>query len=203
MRVIGITGGVGAGKSAILSYIEQQYKAKVILADNVANDLKEPGHSCYEPIVTLLGKGVLATDGSGFIDRGKMAAAIFSDHKLLEKVNEIIHPAVKTEIIRQIEEARASGEIAYCFVEAALLIEDHYETVVEEMWLIDTEPEIRRSRLKANRGYSDEKVDAIMSKQLDREAYMKHCKVCIHNSTTVEDAYRQVDEAIRGLSNIS
>ena len=69
MRVIGITGGVGAGKSAILSYLEERYRAKIILADDVANELKEPGHSCYEPIVTLLGKGILMDDGSGEIDR--------------------------------------------------------------------------------------------------------------------------------------
>lgn len=199
MRVIGITGGVGAGKSAILSYLEERYRAKIILADDVANELKEPGRSCYEPIVTLLGKGILMDDGSGEIDRKKMAAAIFADKALLQKVNEIIHPAVKQEIIRRIEEAEKTGQYAYCFVEAALLIEDHYETVVEEMWLIDTKQEIRRERLKANRGYSDEKVDAIMKSQMDRDSYMKHCRVCIDNSGTVEDAFKQVDEAVSGL----
>lgn len=203
MRVIGITGGVGAGKSAILSYLEETYHAKIILADNVANEIKEPGQACYEKIVALLGENILMeadTLGKRAIDRAKMAAVIFKDKETLKKVNAVIHPAVKEEIVRRIENAKKSGQYPVCFVEAALLIEDHYDTIVEEMWLIDTDPKVRRARLKENRGYSNEKIDAIMKQQLSREEYQKHCKEWIDNNGTVEQAYRQIDTIMKRLN---
>lgn len=232
MKVIGITGGVGAGKSAILKYIQQNYNATILLADEVAHIVKEPGEICYRPLIDILGEDVLqatetdrmrTTDNEGGdvkhdatdvvaedktgemsqakhqlprIDRSKMAEKIFHDPIILEKVNQLIHPAVKEYIIAAIAEARKEGKVDYFFVEAALLIEDHYDQVVDEMWYIDASPEIRRIRLKETRGYSDEKVDAIMSRQLSAAEYHKHCKVVIDNSTTKEAAYAQINQAL-------
>ena len=81
MKIIGVTGGVGAGKSAILSYLEEKYEAKIVLADQVANFLKEPGQLCYQPIIDLLGSSILQEDGT--INRKEMGRIIFSDADLL------------------------------------------------------------------------------------------------------------------------
>ena len=100
MKIIGITGGVGSGKTQILTYIEEHYSARIILADKVAHFLQEPGQVCFEPLKTLLGHAII--DGDGFIDKSKMAQMIFANKELLEQVNEIVHPAVQTYIEEQI-----------------------------------------------------------------------------------------------------
>ena len=117
MKTIGITGGVGAGKSLVLNYLQNHYNARVYLADNIANDLKLPGQSCYDKIIDLLGKDII--DSDGLIDKNKMAEKIFSHKELLNEVNRIIHPAVKEYVLSRIELERKKGEIDYFILEAA------------------------------------------------------------------------------------
>ena len=132
--MIGITGGVGAGKSALLQYIKEKYCCKILMADEIAHKVKEPGQACYEEIVSLLSPEILEEDGT--IHRGKMAVKIFGSEELLQKVNNLIHPAVKKMILDEITVAKAEGKLDFLFVEAALLIEDGYLDIVDEMWYI-------------------------------------------------------------------
>lgn len=194
MEVIGITGGVGAGKSEILSYLSAHTNCRIIIADKVAHDLEKRGTACYEQIVELLGNEIVAEDGE--IDKAKMAARIFTNRELLTQVNEIVHPAVKKYIIDQIVEERKAGRLDYLFIEAALLIEDGYLEIVDDMWYIHTDDKIRRERLKISRGYTDEKIDSIMKEQLSEEEYYRYCSTVIDNSKTLEGAYGQIDEKL-------
>lgn len=194
MRSIGITGGVGAGKSQILSYLQEHTNCRILVADRMAHELEEPGERCYGQIVSLLGNGILKPDGR--IDKTKMAAKIFADGKLLTQVNEIVHPAVKEAILKIIEKEQKAGIHDYLFLEAALLIEDGYKEIVDEMWYIHTDEKARRKRLKASRGYTDEKIDRIMRGQLPEEEFYRHCDVVIDNSGTLESACRQIDEKL-------
>ena len=197
MITIGITGGVGAGKSAILEYIKQNYNARIILADDVANEIKLPGECCYEPLIELLGEDVL--DELGYIDRGKMAAVIFSDAKLLTEVNNLMHPMVKKYIVDEIQKEKQAGKYDFFYVEAALLIEEHYDEIVDELWYIYTEEKIRRERLKANRHYSDAKIDAIMAKQLPEAVFREKCQFVIDNSKELAYAYNQIKSKMEEL----
>ena len=192
MHVIGITGGVGAGKTKILTYLSEHYSCRIILADEVANQLKEPGQKCYEEIVTLLGTQILKPDG--MIDRLKMAERIFSDRELLRRVNEIIHPAVKEYILQAIEEERRRDKIDFLFLEAALLIEEGYESIVDELWYIYADEAVRAERLKANRQYSDEKIQKILRSQLSDAEYRAHCSTVIDNGVALEETYRQIEK---------
>ena len=194
MKIIGITGGVGAGKSQVLEYLRRRQGCRVIIADQVAHALEEPGGACLEQIVDLLGQEILTADGS--IDKGKMASRIFGDEKLLAQVNGIVHPAVKREICRVIEEERKAGRLQYLFIEAALLIEDGYEQIVDEMWYIHAKERIRRQRLKESRHYPDEKIDRIMQGQLSEAEFYRHCPVVIENNDTMESVYRQIEEKL-------
>lgn len=191
MKVIGITGGVGSGKSALLAYIEKQYNCKVLLADEAAHKVKEVGTPCYKKLVELLSADILNVDGT--IHKGQMAAKIFSSGELLGKVNDIIHPAVKELILSEIAQAREEKKIDFFFIEAALLIEDGYLNIVDEMWYIYAREEIRRERLKISRNYTDEKIDSIIKSQLAEEEFRKHCKVVIDNSESLMAAYEQID----------
>ena len=193
-NIIGITGGIGAGKSTVLGYIRDNYNCLVIFSDDVANDIKKKGYPAYDELVALLGKEVLSEDGE--IDKVKMASAIFNNKNLLKKVNNILHPAVNTFIINIIEKERALGTYDFVFVEAALLIENGYDKIVDELWYVYVSEESRRQRLKASRGYSDEKIDDILGKQLDDATFREHCSFVIDNSGELSKASEQIDNKI-------
>lgn len=198
MKLIGITGGIGAGKSALLDYIGDHYNCRIILADEAAHLVQQPGKtSCYDSLVMLLGRQVLAENGQ--IDKQKMAERIFSDATLLKQVNQIIHPAVKAYILGQVAKSRQEGKLDFFFIEAALLIEDGYADIVDELWYIHAEAGIRRERLKAARQYSDDKIDRIMASQLPEEEFRKQSQVVIDNSTTQEAAFRQIDKRLGAM----
>lgn len=194
MKFIGITGGVGAGKSEILSYIRKHYLCEIYLADEVAHEVKRKGMPCYHRLVELLGEDSLAPDGE--IDKGIMAQKIFAEESLLEKVNAILHPAVKEYLMERYRRALAEGKAELFFVEAALLIECGYGTLVDEMWYIYADEAVRRERLKKARGYSDEKIDQIMQAQLGEEQFRAGSDFVIDNSGDLEWTYRQIDERL-------
>lgn len=192
MKVYGITGGVGAGKTQVLEIIEEISNCRILRADELAKQLERRGNICYGPIVELLGADIL--DDEEQIIPSKMASAIFSSPELLDKVNEIIHPAVKSTILEYIDDEDEKGEIDYFFIEAALLIEDGYDLICDELWYVYASKETRKKRLKESRGYSDEKTESIMSKQLDDSVFRKYCSVVIDNDGDIEDTRHQIIE---------
>ena len=192
MKIIGITGGVGSGKTQVLSYIEKHYKCRIVRSDETAHLLYEPGQECYKKLVALLGLEILAEDKT--IDKGKMAAVIFSNKMLLERVNQIVHPEVKNYILRQIEYEKGKGVVDYFFIEAALLIEEHYDQIVDELWYIYADTQIREKRLVENRQYSTQKIAYIMEGQLSEEEFRKHCQVVISNNGSLEETYKQIKD---------
>lgn len=194
MQIIGITGGIGAGKSQVLQYIQNHYKCRVILADNVGNEVKLPGKICYNQLVDLLGNDIL--DKEGFIQKEKMAARIFSNKELLLQVNAIIHPAVMDYILTEIQKEKEAGILDFFFVEAALLIECGYSSHVDEMWYVYASDDIRRERLRANRHYSDEKITNIMKGQLQEEEFRKYCQVVIDNTSDFSNTEKQIDKIL-------
>ena len=194
MKVIGITGGVGSGKSLILNYIKDHYNCEIIMADDLAKDLCKKGELCYKPLVKLLGKDVLGTDKE--IDRSVMAQKIFSDDSLRTGVNNIIHPGVKKFILKRIAYLRRKKTKAFLFIEAALLIEDGYKDIVDELWYIYTDKAVRRERLKESRGYSDEKIDSIMASQLSEEEFRLNSDFEIDNSGDSEVSFSKIRERL-------
>lgn len=195
MKVIGITGGVGCGKSFIMEYLEQEYNVAVILTDLVAHELMEIGQKSYHDIVTHFGTQILKEDGS--IDRQILGAIVFGNKKELEALNQMTHPNVKEEVKKRIANIKQEGKASMIAVEAALLIEEHYEEICDELWYIDAKDDVRIKRLIEKRGYTEEKCHAIMAKQLPRETFLKHCNCVIQNDTTKEDAMEQIDKIMR------
>ena len=195
MRFIGITGGVGAGKSAILDYLAGKPKVKVMLADDIAHELMKPDTECYNKLRELFDSSVFNADGQ--INNIRMAEAIFNDSSLRDKLNAIVHPAVKEYVIKQYRIEKKSGCLEWLILEAALLIEEHYDEICDELWYIYTSEENRRLRLKESRGYSDEKIDNIFASQLSEAEYRSACQKCIDNNGTVEHTYMQIEEIIK------
>ena len=195
MRFIGITGGVGAGKSAILDYLAGKPKVKVMLADDIAHELMKPDTECYNKLRELFDSSVFNADGQ--INNIRMAEAIFNGSSLRDKLNAIVHPAVKEYVIKQYRIEKKSGCLEWLILEAALLIEEHYDEICDELWYIYTSEENRRLRLKESRGYSDEKIDNIFASQLSEAEYRSACQKCIDNNGTVEHTYMQIEEIIK------
>lgn len=196
MKVIGITGGVGAGKSEVLGYIADRWNATVVEADEVGYLVMQPGKACYEPIIDLFGKEILREDQT--FDREKIAKIVFRDKDLLEKMNAIVHPAVKEYIKKAIERERKE-DIDLFIVEAALLIEDKYDEICDELWYIYADEETRTERLMKNRGYSAEKCQEIFNNQLSEEEFSKHCAFEIDNSGEFEETKEQIQRKMQRM----
>ncbi|MBS6194401.1 MAG: dephospho-CoA kinase [Clostridiales bacterium] len=191
MKVIGITGGAGAGKSEILNFIAGNWNATVIEADEVGYLVMRPGGLCFAPIVELFGPGILKEDGT--LNREKISELVFQDRELLEKLNGIVHPAVKAYIKKAMEGER-KHETDIFIVEAALLIEDKYDEICDELWYIYADEEVRAERLRKNRGYSEEKIRRIFANQLSEDEFSDHCDFEIDNSGEFEETKEQITQ---------
>jgi dephospho-CoA kinase len=198
MKFIGITGGVGAGKSAVLDYLATKPGVRVMLADEIAHELMEPGTDCYEQIrKTFPNEDIYREDGH--FDRMKLAKVIFSDEKKRVQMNEIVHPAVKRYVIAEADRGRQEGKPALLVLEAALLIEEHYDEICDELWYIYTREDVREARLMESRGYSKEKVQQIFASQLKEAEYRRHCSIVIDNNAGVAEMQHQIDEAVETI----
>lgn len=195
MKFIGITGGVGAGKTEILNYLSAQDGIKVMLADEIAHDLMEKGTGCNLKLQELFKKDAVF-DAEGNINRNRMAEVIFSDDKKREALNLIVHPAVKEYVTEVAKKEKEAGTLRILVLEAALLIEEGYDKICDELWYIYTSEENRKIRLMKNRGYSEEKVRNIFESQLKEEEYRRFCKIVIDNNGTKDETLRQVAEVI-------
>ena len=199
MKIIGITGGVGSGKSRVLSYLEETYDCVICQADHVAWELQRPGQKGYVEILKHFGSGILNEDGT--INRAALGQIVFSNEKELLVLNSIMHPSVKSAIKEKIAEEQKK-ETELFVIEAALLIEEHYDEICDELWYIYTDEQKRRDRLKNSRGYTDEKIDSMMATQLPEAVFRKKCKVEIDNSRDFEYTCVQVQEAIKKLERV-
>ena len=195
MKFIGITGGVGAGKTEILNYLSAQDGIKVMLADEIAHDLMEKGTKCNLKLQELF-KEDAVFDAEGNININRMAEVIFSDEKKREALNLIVHPAVKEYVTEVAKKEKEAGKLRILVLEAALLIEEGYDKICDELWYIYTSEENRKIRLMKNRGYSEEKVRNIFESQLEEEEYRRFCKIVIDNNGTKVETLRQVAEVI-------
>lgn len=194
MKVYGITGGAGTGKSEVIKMLQENFGGCVIMSDEVARELMQKGNISYQLIVEYFGRDILMDDGE--IDRKKLADHVFNNKEALEKLNSMTHPYVKDEIRKLIAEAEAFGECRFVALESAILLECGYEDICDEFWYVYTKPEIRRQRMKETRNYSDEKVDSVMRNQQPDEVFFEQCSFVIENNTTLSDVYDQLKEKL-------
>ncbi len=190
MKVVGITGGVGSGKSEVLRLLEEKFNCGVIRTDDVARDLCEPGEESYELIVKNFGKDVLDRDGR--LDRPKLASIVFEDEAKRQILNQCTHPQVYEWVRRKVREWRTENCFSMIAVEAALMDELKEIGVCESYWYVYVKPEIRRERLRISRGYSEEKMDAIFASQLPESVFLNGCDVVIDNNFDLENVEKQL-----------
>ena len=190
MKIIGITGGVGSGKSEILNILKNDYQAKVIQSDHVAHELMVPGAKRYDAIVQAFGNEILNEDQT--INRPILGEIVFRDETKLSLLNSITHKNVDEEILSRIDQFGKEEPEGLLVIESALLVGAGYEKRFDQLWYIYTREEVRYERLKASRGYSDEKIKQMIEKQQKEEEFKSMASNIIDNSGDLEDTKAQI-----------
>lgn len=199
--IIGITGGVGSGKSTVLQILKEEYQAEIIEADAVARELMEPGGSVYQAVVNTFGPPILQdmpAAGEAPIDRNALAKIVFADRSRREMLNALTHPAVKDEVIRRIAASRASL-IVY---ESAIPYEARMKELCDEIWYVYAPQEVRIGRLTASRGYTREKCLAMMASQMSDDEFRRISNRVIDNGGTEEMTAGQIREMLGDHSSM-
>jgi dephospho-CoA kinase len=187
MLRIGLTGGIASGKSTVAAMLREMGFA-VLDADSLAHKLIEPAQAAYAEVLREFGPSIL--DANGGVDRGKLGAIVFADHWKLERLNGIVHPRVKAEILRQFEEWSRNGKPA-AFVEAALLVEAGYVKELDGLVVAWSRAEQQVARLR-ERGLSEEDARKRIAAQLPVDEKLKLATEKIDCSGSLEETRRQV-----------
>ncbi|MBR2409767.1 MAG: dephospho-CoA kinase [Lachnospiraceae bacterium] len=189
MKVIGITGGVGAGKSTVVGILQKHYTTEYLHCDAIAHELMERGGSAHEELISLFGEDLV--NGDGTLNRSKLYERAFLGDRV-EELNACVHPKVRIYVEERIKSLRMSGFAGLVLIEAALLIEAGYKEICDELWYIHAPVNLRRARLKANRGYSDERVDSIMAEQATEEVFVSASDFVLYNDASEEECEAHV-----------
>lgn len=199
MKILGVTGGIGSGKSQVLHYLQKAYGAVISPLDDVARQLQRKGQRCFERIVETFGQEMVGNDGE--LDREKLAALVFSSPEKLTVLNNIVHPEVKQWVRQDISQKEQEGSrpergVRLYVVESALFPNVDYGDLCEEMWYIYAEESVRCQRLKKSRGYTEEKIREIIQAQPSEDSFRRICSAVIDNSGDFENTKRQIGELL-------
>ena len=184
MRTIGLTGGIGSGKSTA-TRILVELGAEVIDADRVGHEVYRAGTPGWEKIVQSFGTEVVGDDGE--IDRKRLGAIVFADPKRLAELNSLVHPLIREEVRRRLDDRRSVGSKTPIVVEAAVLIEAKWFTLVDEVWLIVADRDSVHRRVAAQRGLDRAAIEARMRSQVSDDERRRHAQVVVDNSGSEED----------------
>lgn len=179
MLVIGLTGSIGTGKSEAARQLEM-LGASIISADQVGHEAYTPNTEAWEQVVAAFGYDILQGDKE--IDRRKLGAIVFSDSSQLDKLNAIMHPRMARMVSDKIEVLRGQG-VKVVVVEAALLFEAGWDTLVEEVWVTDSSEDIVVGRLEERNGLSEEEAKKRINSQMDRAERIERSDFVIDNSS--------------------
>ncbi|MDX8290089.1 dephospho-CoA kinase [Metabacillus indicus] len=184
---IGLTGGIASGKSTV-SNMFKETNIPVIDADIIARQVVEQGAPAYRLIAEAFGSGILQEDGS--IDREKLGSIIFQNANEREKLNSIVHPAVRKEMLRQKEEAEASGEAAVV-LDIPLLFESKLTHLADVTLVVYVNPDVQLSRLMKRNGLSEEDAKWRIASQLPLNEKKDQADEVIDNNGTIEETKKQ------------
>lgn len=189
MILIGLTGGIGSGKSTVSARLAD-LGARVIDADAITREVQQPGTEVFAAIVERFGDGVVAADGT--LDRPALAAIVFADPDELKALNDIVHPAVGVEIAERLAEAADTDDVVV--LDVPLLVESGRSDMAA-MVVVDLDPDVAVRRLVEHRGFTEEDARARISRQASREDRLAKADRVLDNSGSVDDLLAQVDAA--------
>ncbi len=194
--IIGLTGGIGSGKS-VVGRMLAELGAHVIDTDQVGHRVYAPGSEGYARIVETFGKRVVAPGGT--IDRKKLGALVFADAGQRAALNAIVHPLIFGEIMREIADLRNGGFSGHIVLEAPILLEAKGTSMVDQIWVVTAPPEAVRTRLAADRAMTRAEIDARVAAQLDDAERRRHADVILENDGDLANLHEVVAAAWKTL----
>ena len=200
MKVIGITGGVGAGKTTVLNILKGLCSCEIVMADDAAKELMQYGKPLSKIAIELFGKDSYNKDFS--LNTVHIATLMYKNEELKNKWTASVHPAVKEEIILRIENAKKNNSVKYFFLEAALLLEERYDLICDEIWYIYADEEVRIERIMANRGYSKKKSLSIINNQKKHEEFVAGSHWMVNNGVSVDETRIQLENKLEELEKM-
>lgn len=198
MKVIGLTGGTGSGKSTVAAYLREK-GCYIIDADKISRTLTAKGGEALGPIKERFGKEVFSDDGS--LDRKKLGSIVFADEKKLRILEEITTNIVIEKTLQRIEELRSSGNEKTVIIDAPLLFECGMKDCADENWLVICEQENRINRLILRDGIERQSIMERMANQLSDDEKILMADVIIDNSGSLKDLYNQIDKLIERVED--
>jgi len=189
-KVIGLTGGIGTGKTTVSRWLAE-LGAVVIDADKVGHEAFKPDTEAWREVVDAFGRGVLTPTGE--IDRKKLGEIVFNDPLALSRLNQIMHPRMYEMVKARIEEYRQQGA-EVIVLEAPVLIEAGWTSLVDEVWVTIAPEEAVLKRLKQQRGLNEERTRARIRSQLASEERVKYADVVINNDGAIDELKGKVKE---------
>lgn len=197
MKIVGITGTIGSGKSEVAKVFSEE-GAVVIDADVEAKALLERGEAGYQAVIETFGNRILDEDGE--IDRKKLADSAFRDPGKVKTLNALIHPLVHERIVRRIERVRGQDPSALVVIDAPLLIEAGFHKMVDHLVLVAPgDPETAISRAAKRIGITEEEARKRFSHQLPLEEKKKLADTIIVNDGTLEDLRAKAKDVVQRI----
>lgn len=212
MKIIGITGGIGTGKSTVTEYLISR-GFRVLDADKISREIVEPGTETLRRLTEAFGEDILQPDGS--LDRRGLAKRAFGTPEKEQLLNSIMHDKVLAVIKERIAEFKSTLDNYYStggfgsgvsitrkkalFVDAVLLYETGLDKYMTEVWVVDIDSETQLKRVMKRDMLSAEHVEKRMAAQMDREDRLARADQVLDNSGSREELYRQVDRLLNRL----
>jgi dephospho-CoA kinase len=189
MLTIGVTGGIGSGKSTVTKFLEE-LGAPIIDADKVGHAIYAPDGPAYREVIAAFGAQILDPDGT--IDRRKLGPIVFADASALKRLNSIVHPKMFARMREMVQQLRTGGERKPIVVEAAILIEANWQALFDEIWLVLASKAQVVERIEHDRGLLPEQTEARIRAQLSDEEREKHSTLVITNNGTIGELHEKV-----------
>jgi len=190
MKVIGLTGGIGSGKTTVSQFLAE-LGAATLDADEVGHETFKPDTEIWREVVAAFGRQVLTPDGN--IDRKKLGEMVFGNAEALSRLNQIMHPRMYDMVKAQLEEHRRQGT-RVVVLEAPLLLEADWTSLVDEIWVTVASESTVLKRLQEQKGLSGEEALARIRSQLSSEERVKHAKVVINTDCDLDELKSKVKE---------
>lgn len=188
MLRVGLTGGIGSGKTTISDYFKSLYKIPIIDADEISRELVSPQGEAYNEVVKLFGKDVILQQGN--INRKLIREKIFDSPKLRDSLEQIIHPKVKKNILVQTKELASN----YCLIVIPLLFEANMQSTVDRILVIDTKKKFQITRVSLRDQCTEDHAETIIETQLSTEDKLKYADDVIINDGTRESLIPQIEQ---------
>ena len=192
--IIGLTGGIGSGKSTVSDYLKEKKDCTIVDADLVSRQVVEPGSDALKEIQETFGSQMIFPDGT--LDRKKLGRLVFSDQTQLDRLNAIMSRIIREEITRQLDASKTPLTV----LDAATLLESGMDRICDEVWIVDASDEVRIQRVMKRDDATEEEVRNRMKAQMSREARLNRECAIIDNSGSVVETCRQVDKLLARIA---